>query len=248
MAGKLDGKVVVITGGARGIGGAAAVRMAADGAKVVIADLLEAEASETLARIKQDGGEAIFVKTDVTSEDACRAMGQAAVERFGRLDVIVTCAGILHGAYQSIEELSLETFERVQDINVRGTFLAVKHAVPHIKRTGGGVVLCISSGAGVRGGSSSIAYGTSKAGVHGFVMCVEQALARDNIRTHAICPGSVNTVLKRENVADGARAAGRDPDQALASAQLVDPAGIAGVLAFLASEEGGYVRGTIFTR
>ena len=248
MAGRLDGKVALVTGGARGIGGATAVRMAADGAKVVIADLLEAEASETLARIQQDGGEAIFVKTDVTSEDACHALGQEAVERFGRLDVLVTSAGILHGAYQSIEELALETFERVQYINVRGTFLAVKHAVPHIKKAGGGVVLCISSGAGVRGGSSSIAYGTSKAGVHGFVMCVEQALARDNIRTHAICPGSVDTVLKRENVAEGAQKAGRDPQQALAGAQLVDPAGIAGVLAFLASEEGSYVRGTIFTR
>jgi NAD(P)-dependent dehydrogenase (short-subunit alcohol dehydrogenase family) len=248
MAGRLAGKVAVITGGARGIGGATAIRMAADGAKVVVGDLLEAEASETLSRIEQEGGEAVFVRTDVTSEDACRALAQAAVDRFGRLDIIVTSAGILHGAFQSIEELELETFERVQDINVRGTFLAVKHAVPHMKRAGGGVVLCISSGAGVRGGSSSIAYGTSKAGVHGFVLCVEQALARDNIRAHAICPGSVNTVLKRENVAEGAQKTGRNPDQALANAQLVDPAGIAGVLAFLASDEGDYVRGTIFTR
>lgn len=248
MAGRLSGKVAVITGGARGIGGATAVRYASEGAKVVIADLLEAEAEETLSTIRGSGGEARFVKTNVTDEDDCRALCQAAVEAFGSLDILVTSAGILQGAFTDITDFQLETFERVLDVNVRGTFLTVKHAVPHLRRAGGGVLLCISSGAGVLGGSSSIAYGTSKAGVHGFVKCIEDAMRRDNIRAHAICPGSVNTVLKRENVADGARAAGRDPDQALEKASLVDPAGIAGVLAFLASDEGAYVRGTVFTR
>jgi NAD(P)-dependent dehydrogenase (short-subunit alcohol dehydrogenase family) len=246
MAGKLDGKVAVITGGARGIGGAAARRYAAEGAKVVIADLLEAEAQETLGAIEANGGEAIFVKTDVTNEEACRALCRQAIERFGRLDVVLTCAGVLQGAYTPVDELDLDTFERVQDINVRGTFLAVKHAVAQMR--GKGVVLCISSGAGVRGGSSSVAYGTSKAGVHGFVMCVEGNLASRGIRAHAICPGSVNTVLKRENVVEGAQKAGRDPDQALAGAHLVDPDGVAKVLTFLASDDADFVRGTIFTR
>ncbi len=131
---------------------------------------------------------------------------------------------------------------------MRGTFLTVKHAVPHLKRSGGGVILCISSGAGVRGPSSSIAYGTSKAGVHGFVMTLQPRLEPQGIRVHAICPGSINTVLKRENVADGARAAGRDVAQALAAAALGDPMGVAKVLAFLASDDAEYVRGTIFTR
>ena len=248
MAGKLAGKVALITGGARGIGGATARHMASEGAQVMIADLLESEAQETIGAITSAGGEAHFVQADVTNEESCRAMAQSAVERFGQLDVLVTCAGILHGAYKNIEELDLETFERVQDVNVRGTFLAVKHAVPHIRSAGSGVVLLIASGAGVKGSSSSIAYGTSKAGVHGLYMTLEPRLQSQGIRIHAICPGSIDTVLKRENVADGARAAGRDPDQELAKAHLADPDGVARILTFLASEDGDYVRGTIFTR
>jgi NAD(P)-dependent dehydrogenase (short-subunit alcohol dehydrogenase family) len=248
MPGRLEGTVAVITGGARGIGGATALRFAAEGAKVIVADLLDVEAHETVAAIHAAGGEAHFVKTDVTDEEQCRALCQAAIDQYGQLDVIVTCAGVLQGAYTALEDFDLEMFERVQDINVRGTFLAVKHAVSHMKQAGSGTVICISSGAGVSGGSSSIAYGTSKAGVHGFVKCIEDQLRRAGIRAHAVCPGSVDTPLKRQNVMDGARATGRDPDQALATAGLVDPAGIAGVLAFLASEEGSYVRGTVFTR
>src|SRR5437867_1060079 len=141
MAGRLQGKVAVITGGARGIGGATARQFAADGAKVVIGDLLDDEGNETVAAIKKERGEATFVKADVTREEDCRALTQAAVDAYGRLDVIVTCAGILQGAYVALEELDLEVFERVQAVNVRGTFLAVKHAVPHIKQSGGGVVL-----------------------------------------------------------------------------------------------------------
>jgi NAD(P)-dependent dehydrogenase (short-subunit alcohol dehydrogenase family) len=248
MVGRLDGKVTVITGGARGIGGATARRFAAEGAKVVVADLLEAEAAETATAIATAGGTAHFVRTDVTQEEDCRQLAAAAAERFGRIDAVVTCAGILQGAYKAIEDLDLETFERVLDVNVRGTFLAVKHTVPYIKRSGGGVVLCISSGAGVKGSSSSIAYGTSKAGVHGMVMTLQPRLEPQGIRVHAICPGSIDTPLKRENVADAARAAGRAIPDALANAGLGDPDGVARILAFLASEDADFVRGTIFTR
>jgi len=248
MAGRLQDKVAIVTGGARGIGGATARELAVEGAKVVVADLLEDEAAGTVQAIKDAGGDGLYVKTDVTKEGDCRALARAAVDQFGRLDIVVTCAGILQGAYVALEELDLEVFERVQAVNVRGTFLTVKHAVPHIKQSGGGVVLCISSGAGVRGSSSSIAYGTSKAGVHGMVMTLQPRLEPQGIRVHAICPGSIDTVLKRENVADGARAAGRDVPQALAAASLGAPEGVAKVLAFLASPDADYVRGTIFTR
>src|SRR5687768_10498000 len=112
MAGRLDGTVAVITGGARGIGGATAVKFATEGAKVIIGDLLEAEASETLAAIRAAGGEAEFVKTDVTDEVQCREMCQAAVDRFGQLDVLVTCAGVLQGAFVPLEDFDLETFAR----------------------------------------------------------------------------------------------------------------------------------------
>ena len=248
MTGRLAGKVALITGGARGIGGATAIRFAAEGASVVIGDQLEAEGAQTVEAIRAAGGQTHAVRVDVTVEEDCRALAAAAAEAFGRLDCVVTCAGILQGAYAALEDLDLEIFERVQDVNVRGTFLAVKHAVPYIKRSGGGVVLCISSGAGVKGSSSSIAYGTSKAGVHGLVMTLQPRLDPQGIRVHAICPGSIDTPLKRENVADAARAAGRAIPEALANAALGDPDGVARVLAFLASDDAAFVRGTIFTR
>src|SRR5688500_2049954 len=197
MAGRLQDKVAIVTGGARGIGGATARRFAAEGAKVVIGDLLADDGDKTVAAITAAGGDATFVQVDVTQEADCRRLAKTAVEQYGRLDVIVTCAGILQGAYAAIEELDVETFDRVQAVNVRGTFLAVKHAVPQLKKHRSGVVLCISSGAGVRGPSSSIAYGTSKAGVHGLVMTLQPRLEALGIRVHAICPGSLDTVLKR---------------------------------------------------
>ena len=246
--GRLGGKVVAITGGARGIGGATARLAAQDGASVVIGDVLDAEGEETAAAIEADGGRCLYMHADVSQEDECARLMSAAVEHFGRLDALIACAGIMRGAYKEVDELDLATFAQVADANVQGMFLSVKHAVPHLKAAGGGVILCLSSGAGVRGGSSSVAYGASKAGVHGLTLVLQPRLAPDNIRVHAICPGSIATPLKLENVADGARSQGQSPDEAIAAAKLGSPEGVAQVLTWLVSDEADYVRGTIFTR
>ena len=245
---RLRDKVIVITGGARGIGGAAAKLFAGEGAKVVVGDLLQAPGDGTVAEIRAAGGEAIFVRTDVTRAADCRTLMSAAVETYGRLDVLVTCAGVLRGAFVPVDELEEDVFESVLDVNVTGTFLTIKHAVPHLKRAGRGVVVCLASGAGVKGPSSSCAYGSSKGAVHGLVMTLEPKLEPLGIRINDVCPGAIDTEMKRENVLDAARATGRATDGALDDAKLADPVGVARLLLFLASDDADYVRGTVFTK
>jgi NAD(P)-dependent dehydrogenase (short-subunit alcohol dehydrogenase family) len=244
--GRLAGRVAVITGGARGIGAATAKLFASEGAAVVLGDALDAEGVATARAIAEAGGRARYVRTDVTRRDDCGALVRAAVETFGQLDVLVCCAGILRGAFLSPEDLDVETFEQVLDVNVKGAFLTVQAAVPHL-RGRGGVIILLASTAGVKGGSSSLAYGSSKGGVHGLAMTLEAHLAPHGIRVNDVCPGAIDTEMKRENVRESARARGADPSEALAQAGLGDPAGVASILAFLASPDADFVRGTIFT-
>jgi NAD(P)-dependent dehydrogenase (short-subunit alcohol dehydrogenase family) len=247
---RLTGKVAVVTGGARGIGGATAELLARDGAKVVVGDLRASEANATLARISAAGGEAVFVETDVTKEDSAKRLMAAAAERWGRIDVLVHAAGILKGATLLVDELDAATFDEVVTVNLRGAFLCSKYAAAQMRQQKSGVMLLIASGAGVRGGSSSVAYGSSKGGVHGLSLVLAPQLEPHGIRVHGICPGSLATELKLDNVADVARARGDDPAAARerAARELGDPAGVARILTFLASDDADYVRGSIFTR
>ncbi len=244
-AGRLAGRVALVTGAASGIGRAAARRLAADGARVVLADLQAAEGRAAAAEI---GPAARFIPCDVTSEEQVRAAVETARAEFGGLHVLISAAGILQGAYRAVDALDLETFARVLDVNVLGTFLFCKHAAPLIEASGGGVVLCVASGAGVRGPSSSLAYGASKAGVYGFCQTLEQQLAPRGIRVNVVCPGQIDTPMKRENIFQGAESRGESPEAALAAVPLGTPEGVAKVLAFLASEDADYLLGTVFTR
>ena len=246
---RLHDKVIAITGGASGIGGATAVVCAREGARVVIGDISPADGREIVKKIIGAGGEAIFVQTDVTQDaDAARLIEQAE-SSFGRLDVLVTCAGILQGAMVLVENFEETTWDRVLDVNLKGTFLCVKHAVPAIKRAGGGVILFVSSVAGVIRGSSSVAYGASKGGVHGFGLTLME-LAGESIRVNVVCPGSIDTPLKRTAIADIAEMAGESREDAVSRERpgLGDPEGIGKILAFLASDDADFVRGTVFTR
>jgi NAD(P)-dependent dehydrogenase (short-subunit alcohol dehydrogenase family) len=247
--GLLTDRSALIVGGASGIGRAAALRFAAEGAGVLVADRDAAAGESVVREILAAGGRAAFVAVDVTDEDGVRRMVAEAERGFGAFSILLQTAGILRGDFESISELSLETWRQVIDVNLTGTFLCAKHAVPVIERAGGGVLLLLASGAGVRGGSSSLAYGASKGGVNGLGMTLAAQLAPRGIRVHVICPGGVNTPLKRENIRKAALRAGQPPpsDEA-AGAKLVDPEGIARVLVFLASSEGDYAVGNVFTR
>jgi len=245
---QLTNKVAVITGASTGIGAATALLYAEAGAKVVLGDINVLDGKETQNVIVKQGGDAIFCETDVTSEDDVSNLMSTAEDKYGGIHILVTCAGILEGASVNIKDFEADTFNSVIDVNLNGTFYALKHAVPIMERSGSGVILCIASGAGIRGGSSSVAYASSKGGVNGLLMTVENQVS--NIRMHTICPGGLATPLKLGQIVQSAKRDGNDPDAAVENAlkSLGDPAGVARVLTFLASDEGSYIRGQISTR
>jgi NAD(P)-dependent dehydrogenase (short-subunit alcohol dehydrogenase family) len=247
---RLKDRVVIITGGGRGIGAATAHAIVAEGGAVVIGDMLAAEGEATRDALRAAGGSAVFVKTDVTQEADCLRLTQTAVDQYGRLDVLICCAGILQGAMLQAEALDPATFDRVLSVNTKGTFLTVRAALPHLRKAAKPAILLLASEAGTKIPSSSLAYGASKGGVHGFAMTLEAQLAPQGIRVNEICPSSIATPMRIENLVDRARAAGRDLEEARAEAikDAGDPAGVARILAFLASAEADYVRGTIYTR
>lgn len=241
------GKVILITGGAQGIGGATAQLCAARGARVVIADI-KSQGEELAASIRSAGGDAIFHQLDVREAEQVEALFTSVKQTHGGLDVLICAAGVLQGQYLQPEEFPLEVFERVMDINVRGTFLCTKYATPLLADAAKGVMILIASGAGVIGGSSSIAYGTSKGAVNGMGMVLANHLAPRNIRVNVVCPGSLNTEMKRGVIAKQAELAGQDAEELIEAAGLGDPMGVARLLAYLASDDGEYVRRNLFTR
>jgi NAD(P)-dependent dehydrogenase (short-subunit alcohol dehydrogenase family) len=247
---RLENKIALVTGGSTGIGRATTELYATEGAQVIILDYNESEGQAAVEKIQATGGQAAFYQVDVRLESQVAEVFQQITSDYDRLDLMVCSAGVLKGAFKHIEDLEESDWDATLDTNLKGTYLSVKHASPLLAKAGQSVLLLISSGAGVRGGSSSYAYAASKAGMHGLHYNIERDLGAKGTRVHVICPGGIATPLKLDNVAQGAQAAGQDPEAARAQAAttLGDPMGVARVLAFLSSEEGSYVRGTVFTR
>ncbi len=249
--GDLTGKVIVVTGGAQGIGGAAARLCAERGGQVVIADWNSTVGSNAAAILHESGFTASFVQVDVRSPEVVQQLMAHVQAQFGRLDVLVCAAGIFRGAYQPPDELSVEDFDAVVDVNLKGVFLCTKYAMPLFDASGtGGAIIIVGSPAGVTGASGSLAYGASKGGVNGYGMTLARHIAKRNVRVNVICPGGINTELKLGVVEAEARLHGKQVDVALdeAKQQLGDPQGVGRVIAFLASDEAAYVRGTLYTR
>lgn len=245
----LHNRSVVITGAATGIGRAAALCCAAEGARTLLADINREEVNETVRLIEEAGHETIAVETDVTNAADVEKVMQDALNAYGSLDTLIHSAGILDGAFVPIDEFDIDTWNRVINVNLTGSFLAARYASAIMKPQKSGVIILLASGAGVRGGSSSIAYGSSKGGVHGLALVLESQLSTFGIRVHAVCPGGIATPLKLKNVADGARSAGLSEEEGQKQANaLGDPEGVGKILAFLASESADFVRQTIFTR
>ena len=200
---RLEGKIAVVTGAGSGIGRATAQLFAAEGARVVVADVKDAEETADLI-----GENAYWVTADAGREEEVQGLVAAATEHFGGLDVFFANAGI-SGGLASIFEQTPEDWQEILRVNLIGPFLAIKHAAPAIKERGGGSILCTASVAGLRAGAGGPAYSASKAGVIRLVQVAATQLCGANIRVNAICPGLIETGMTR-GLYDMARAAGKE--------------------------------------
>lgn len=199
----LAGKVALVTGGGSGIGKGAAIAFAGAGAKVVVIDQNRDDAQATVDEI---GGDHLALGADVSDAGQVRQAIEEAVERFGRLDVVYANAGV-NGVWAPIEELEPEEFDKTIAINLRGTFLTIKYAVPHLKVHGGAVLVTSSvNGTRIFSNTGATAYSTSKAGQVAIVKMLAVELGRSHIRVNAICPGSIDTNI-------GERTEQRDTDK-----------------------------------
>jgi 3alpha(or 20beta)-hydroxysteroid dehydrogenase len=199
--GRLDGKVALISGGARGQGAVEVGLFAREGARVLFGDILDAEGRQVEAEVRAAGGEAAYVRLDVTREDDWRAAVAAAEGRYGRLDVLVNNAGIL--LRRRTEETSAEEWERIMAVNVTGVFFGTKHALPALRRAGGGSIVNISSIAGLVGSFyGSSAYTATKGAVRLFTKSIAVQHAGERIRCNSIHPGPLDTEMMREVFGD----------------------------------------------
>ncbi len=239
--GRLDGKVVVISGGARGQGAVEARMVAREGAKVVLGDVLDDEGKKVEAEISEAGNEATYVHLDVTMEDDWRAAIETAVSLYGKLDVLVNNAGIL--LRHSIEETTGEEWDRIMAINAKGVFLGTKHAIPAMRRAGGGSIINISSVAGLVGSpSDTAAYTATKGAVRLFTKATAIQQAKDNIRCNSVHPGPIETPMIQDMLADPAQLAARM--RRLPMGRVGRPEDIAFGVLYLASDESSFVTGT----
>ena len=238
---RLQGKVALISGGARGMGAVEAHMFTREGAKVVIGDVLEEEGRQTETAVNEAGGECVFVRLDVTSEDDWAAAIGTAVSRFGKLDILVNNAGI--SITGGIEDLTIEDWERTFDINAKGVFLGTKAAIPEMRKAGGGSIVNISSGAGIapaRGTSG--AYAASKGAVRIFSKATAIQYAGEGIRCNSVHPGPIETPMLRS--ARGAGATLDDTIERVPMGRIGTPEEIAFGVLYLASDESSFVTGS----
>ena len=211
---KLEGKTAVVTGAAAGLGRAISIGAAREGARLVLADIDEAGGEATARQISEEGGTAHFVHTDLGRSADVSGLIDTVGERFGRLDSLINPAAILLDPATRVDQYPEESWRRAIDVNLTGSFLLLKYAVPLMEKAGGGVVLLVISGAGVIGGSSSLPYGSSKGGVRGLVLVAREQLRPLNIRIHAVAPGEMATNMKLGAIREMAERAGRSADAA----------------------------------
>jgi NAD(P)-dependent dehydrogenase (short-subunit alcohol dehydrogenase family) len=242
MGNRFESKVVIVTGGASGIGKDAAVAFGAEGAKVVVADIANAE--ETVGQIKETGGEAVFVRTDVRKAPDVQSMVGRCIELYGGVDYAFNNAGI-SGAFSALADYDPQTWSDVIAVNLTGVFLSMKYEIPEMIRRGGGAIVNLSSAAGIKSSSDvGPAYNASKHGVVGLSKGAAVQYADRGIRINVVCPGLIRTPLSERTLL-------RDEPTARAIigkhpiGRVGEPREVTSLVLWLCSDESSFVTGAI---
>lgn len=242
MVVQFNGKVALVTGGASGIGRAAALAFARNGAKVVVADVLQTEGEETVALARAENTDAIFVPTDVSQRAAVEALVATAVDYYGRIDFAFNNAGI-SGPQAMLVDYPEEMWDRVIDINLKGVWLCMKYEIQQMLRQGGGVIVNTSSTTGQLGSRRVSPYVASKHGIVGLTKAAALEYARDNIRVNAVLPGTIHTPLI-ERLTGGDEHVLAQFAESEPVGRLGTPEEVASAVIWLCSDGASFVTGT----
>lgn len=241
MSGKLENKVAIITAGGSGIGAATARRFVQDGASVVVADISGRRAEEVASAISASGGNAVPLKMDASDPEGVQATIKLALDTYGRLDIMFNNAGMADAA--SLDETSLESWNRVIAVTLTSTFLGLKYCLPIMRRQSGGAVINTASVSGTGGDYGLSSYNAAKAGVINLTRAAAIENAKFNIRVNCVCPGAINTRAAQILGGDRADEFRRIQAKAHPLGRMGEPEEIASAVAFLASAEASFITG-----
>ncbi len=249
--GEFDGKAVIVTGGALGIGGAASLAFAREGANVTVMDVDVAAGNDAVAKMSELSGNGLFVEADAGTATGCKKTVDATVEAFGGVDIVFNNVGIQpRSSYLDAVELPEEAWDRIINVNLKSRFLMAKYSIPHMQAAGGGVIISTASVQGRQSMPGVSAYAASKGGDLSLMRQLSLDFAKDNIRVLAVNPGSINTPMLRNagglsdaEFADAVKDYGKDHPLG----RIGDPDEIAEVVLFLASDRASFMTGESVT-
>jgi NAD(P)-dependent dehydrogenase (short-subunit alcohol dehydrogenase family) len=242
--GRLENKIAVVTGAGNGIGRATAIRFAKEGAKVVLTTRQQAHGEDTLAQIKAAGGEAVFVQADARRKAELEAVIDTAADTYGRIDVLVNCAGVL--VWKPFLEQNDDDFNLIMETNFKSQVITMQRVIPHLLKAGGGSIVNVASISAMQPELNSYFYGAFKAAAANLTMNVAKEFAPKKIRVNCVCPGPVTTGLTPDEVKNNPEQIKWMEENVAILGRLGEPDDIANMNLFLASDEASWITGENF--